>query len=157
RRRLTANGSERKGMAIVVEKNEMEGKSVYVGSVADLRKVPASHRALVGRAERLALTDSAHYFHDLASRTNRRSLRRWLKMLADNETSFLDLHVASSRKFPGFPPAAYFRFSLENESAPAVKLRPLTKRSSKTIASLPPVLAEVYELIDGINHFGYGM
>ncbi len=30
-------------------------------------------------------------------------------------------------------------------------------RSTKAIASLPPALAEVYELIDGINHFGYGM
>lgn len=144
-------------MSIVIEKNEMDGKSVYVGSVADLAKVPASHRWLVGRVERLALAYPSRYFHDLASRAQRRALRRWLNMLADCETRFLELHIDSPTEFPGFPPAAYFRFSLENDSEPAVKLRAMTKRSSKAISSLPPVLGEVYELIDGINHFGYGV
>lgn len=142
-------------MAIVIEKNEMEGKSVYVGSAADLAKVPASHRRLVGRAERLALADPARYFHDLAARAKNPALRQWLKMLANCETRFLELHVASAKDFPGFPPAAYFRFSLENESEPAVKLRD-EQTPPKAICSLPPLLAEIYELIDGINHFGYG-
>jgi hypothetical protein len=143
-------------MAIVIEKNEMGGKSVYVGSTADLAKVPASHRQLVGETERLALADSARYFLKLAERAKRRALRQWLKMLAECKTCFLELHVASARKYPGFPPAAYLRFSLENESEPAVKLRN-AQSPPETIASLTSVLAEVYELIDGINSYGYGM
>jgi hypothetical protein len=139
-------------MSLVVEKNDMGGKSVYVGSVADLKKVPVAHRRLAGRTERLALADPACYFHDLAGKTKNRLLRQWLKMLADCPNYFLELHTASSASFPGFPDAAYFRFSLDNGSEPAVKLR-----SAKVIPSLPPILAEIYELIDGINHFGYGM
>ncbi len=142
-------------MAIVIEKNEMEGKSVYVNSVADLAKVPALHRRLVGRVERLALAGPARYFQDLAGKAKRRALGRWLKVLADCETCFLELHIASAKEFPGFPPAAYFRFYLENDSEPAVKLRD-DQTPPKAISSLPPVLTEVYELIDGINHFGYG-
>jgi hypothetical protein len=143
-------------MAIVIEKNEMEGKSVYVNSAADLAKVPASHRKLVGRAVRLALTEPARYFHDLAAKAKRRSLGRWLKTLAHCETCFLELHIASAKKFPGFPSAAYFRFSLEDDFEPAISLRD-DQMPSKATTSLPSVLAEVYELIDGINHFGYGM
>jgi hypothetical protein len=139
-------------MSIVIEKNDLGGKSVYVGSVRDLAKVPAAHRRLVGRSERLALADPARYFHDLAGRAKRRPLRQWLKILADCANCFLELHTASSASFPGFPSAAYFRFILDNGSAPAVKLR-----SAQAIPSLPPALAEVYELIDGINHCGYGM
>jgi hypothetical protein len=33
-------------MSIVVEKNDMRGKSVYIGSVVYLAKVPAKHRRL---------------------------------------------------------------------------------------------------------------
>jgi hypothetical protein len=144
-------------VSIVIEKNGMGGKSVYVGSEADLKNVPASHRKLVGRAEGAALADPASYFQDLARRAKRPVLRRWLKMLADCENCFLELHTASSTSYPGFPPAAYFRFSLDNGSAPAVKLRAMKPRSVNAISSLPPALAEVYELIDGINHCGYGM
>lgn len=143
-------------MSIVIEKNDMDGKSVYVGSVADLVKVPETHRRLVGRAERAVLADPARYFHDLDDRAERRALRQWLRMLADCSKCWLELHTASSRSFPGFPPAAYFRFCLENGSAPGVKLRASKTRSAKAAASLPVALAEVYELIDGINHCGYG-
>lgn len=135
----------------------MNGKSIYVGSVADLAEVPETHRRLVGRAERAALADPARYFHDLARRTKRRVFRQWLKMLADCRTCWLELNTASSRSFPGFPPAAYCRFVLDNGSTPGVKLRSSKSRSTKTISSLPSVLADVYELIDGINHCGYGM
>jgi hypothetical protein len=69
-------------MAIVIEKNEMGGKSVYVSTEADLADVPKSHRPLVGRVERLVLADPARYFHDLATKAKRPLLRQWLKMIA---------------------------------------------------------------------------
>jgi hypothetical protein len=153
---------------IAIEKNEMGGKSVYVFSEDGLADVPKSHRLLVGRVERLALADPARYLHDLAAKAKRPVLRRWLKMLADCESCFLELHTASNRLFPGFPPEAYFRFSLDNDSAPGIRLRSaetspsgldktISSWSAKTIPSPPPALAEVYELIDGINQCGYGM
>lgn len=139
-------------MSILVEKNEMGGKSVYVFSEADIAEVPAKLHRLVGQEERLALSDPTRYFHDLARRAKCRSLRQWLNMIGDCDKCFLELHTASSTLYPGFPPAVYFRFSLDNDSAPGVKLR-----SSKEIPSLPAPLAEVYERIDGINHCGFGM
>ncbi len=135
-------------MSITIEKNEMGGKSVFVGSEADLAKVPKTHQHLVGSKERSALADPARYFSDLAGRAKRPLLARWLKILADCESYLLELHTAS---IPGFPAAAYFRFVLGNDFVPGVRLR-----SAKTGPSLPLALAEVYELIDGINHFGYG-
>ncbi len=110
-------------MSLVIEENDMDGKSVAIGSVADLARVPATHRRLAGRTERLVLADPAQYFSGLAYRAKRRVLRQWLKMLADCENCCLELHTASSALFPGFPSAAYFRFSLDNDSTPAVKLR----------------------------------
>jgi hypothetical protein len=136
-------------MSIIIEANDMDGKSIHVGSLADLAEVPADHRKLVSREERAALTDSSGYFHDLARRAKSLLLRRWLKMLADCKSRILELHTSS---LPGFEPDVFFRFFLDNDSSPGVRLR-----SAKTIPALPPPLAEVYELIDGINHHGFGM
>jgi hypothetical protein len=69
-------------MAIVIEKNKMGGKSVYVFSEDGLADVPKTHRPLVGRVERLALADPARYFHDLAGRAKRPVLRQGLTMIA---------------------------------------------------------------------------
>jgi hypothetical protein len=69
-------------MSIVIEKNEMDGKSVYVFSEADLADVPKTHRPLVGQVERLALADPARNFYDLATKAKRPLLRQWLKMIA---------------------------------------------------------------------------
>lgn len=139
-------------MSTIVEKNEMGGKSFYVFSEADIAEIPAKLRRLVGQEERLALSDSTRYFHDLARGTKCRSLQKWLIMLGECDKCFLELHTASSTLYPGFPSAVYLRVSLDNGTAPGIKLR-----SSKEIPSLPATLAEVYERIDGINHCGFGM
>jgi|SRR5215469_2729762 len=136
-------------MSLQARENAMGGESVYLFTKEELSKVPASHRPLVGPEERAALRDVRGYFGRLAAAARLPALRWWLAMLSRCDDPVLELHTAGLEGVEG---EALFRFYLYNGSSPAVGLR-----SGACPEELPPPLDDVYRLIDGTNHFGFGM
>ncbi len=135
-------------MTVEIEDNEMEGKSVIITDKEDLPSVPKSHRKLVGPEELAALDDVPGYFQGLAKKTSVSYLCKFLAMLAGCEAWWLELHTTTLCKGGD---EAMFRLFFEADISFTVTLQ-----SSGAANDLPPPLKEVYTLINGTNHPGFG-
>src|SRR5262249_52723725 len=132
-----------------IEENSIGGLTILIKSEEDLDKIPESHRLLLRAEELAALRNPARYFSRLARAAKPLSFRRWLQELSRCDARpVLELHTGG---LPGVQSDALLRFSLLGGASPAVRLR-----SGPPPENLPPALAEVYSLIDGTNHFGFG-
>jgi hypothetical protein len=137
-------------MPVVVEDNDMEGKSVYLSDESDIPEVPRTHRALAGPDTRAVLRDPLGYVRRLARGAGPAAFRAWLLSLAEEADSFVvELHKTPLTKGMNL---ALLRFFLPNETSPAIRLG-----ASPETDGVPVPLASVYERISGTNHFGYGL
>ena len=124
----------------------MDGESIFVPAGTPLSEIPDDFRRLLDADVEAAFATSDTYFKGLPERAAFREFAEWLTLLADTGLKQLEVHTSEYARN-----AVLFRFELPNGMSPAASLP-----GSDAELELPDALRAVYQIVDAINHFGWG-
>jgi hypothetical protein len=137
-------------MAIKIEANELGGETAILRLGDELTGLPKRFRDLIHPEELQCIKNPSQYFSSKGQRIRFEPMAAWLKNLVDNNNWEFEIN------FGGKDCADYndvfVRYEIAGAYWSGVKLR-----REKAKSTYPYPLDELYSILDGMNHCGFGV